>query len=362
MALEPKERDRLREEFRRFNVDSLSRLYGAIGNYLYENPETIDLYADLPDRKHRPHLLFAAVHYLVLDGKGEDLTRIYETAEADRRVLEEAGPGFAQFCSDNEDDIKRLMSERSVQTNEVNRCIGLLPALMVANREMRKPLALIELGASAGLNLLFDRFRYDYTGGPVIGPQGATVRLGTQLRGRVPRLDAATPPTDFRIGIDLDPVDVNDEDNLLWLRACIFAGDVARDQRLTAAVTLARREWPEVRKGDAVALLPQVVEEVPGDLELCIFNSQMMGWMDESQRSGLADAIKAIAEQRTVWWITFEDDSDVPGLLPMDEIEPNASVLGLQRLAKHETDSRALAWMHPHGAWLDWLDSSSSAW
>lgn len=358
------ERAQVKNEFSNFDkidTERMSPLYIAISRYVASHPESLDIFETVPDEKRRPMLLFAAVHYLVLKGEGDRLTHIYETAE-DRRAIDAAGPAFVEFVSDHSDEIVELLNERAVQTNEVNRCVALLPALMAVHRERRQPLALVEIGAAAGLNLLFDRYRYDYVGGPVIGPPGATVRLSTQLRGRVPRMDAAAPPVEHRVGIDLDPIDVNDDDSVLWLRACVWAGDVARDQRLTAAIALARREWPQVEQRDAVTALPGVIDHISEDLDLCVFSAWMISWLSRDQREQLYETMREIGNNRRIWWISYEESGRVPGMSTPDGADIHSSVLGLQCFGPEGVESRPLALVHAHGAWLDWVDSATAAW
>jgi hypothetical protein len=363
MPLTDDDRRELRLQFSNFNADGsgTSPVYARIATIIGRHNEILDLFEQTPPERRRPVSLFAAVHYLILSGEQHPLADIYEAPEA-RGALDRAAPEFVDFCEEFSEEIVKIMRDRTVQTNEVNRCVGLLPALMIAHRSAHRPLGLVELGASAGLNMLFDRYRYDYSGGPVIGPPGATVRLSTQVRNRMPKLDAAAPPVDYRVGVDLEPVEVADEDQERWLRACIWVGEVAREQRFEAAWNLAQREWPDVVEGDAVDKLEDLVDAVPDHLELCVTHSWMMGWMGREQREKLAERIAHIGRGRPVWWVSFESPNRVPGLDAPDNVPADASVLGLTHIDGDKIDRRVLAKVQHHGAWLDWLDGDSTAW
>lgn len=364
MSLPPAERAALLERFAQMGAEAesgMTPLYAAIGRSVAQHPEVLDVYDRLEPARRRAVLLLAAVHYLVLDADGSALGRIY-AAGSSRAALDEVGDAFLAFVDERSDEIAEVMQERSVQTNEVNRCVALLPVLMEVARSSGRAPALIELGASAGLNLLFDRFRYDYVGGPVLGQLGATVRLSTELRGRVPKLDPAMPFVQERIGIDLAPIDVDDEDSVRWLRACVWAGDVARDQRLSAAVDLARRERPDVRVGNAIDALVEVAGEVPADRALCVFDSWMVSWLAQEDRARLAGVVAELARARPVWWATLEESDGVPGLPDVAEVPGDASVLGLQRIDGEDRDARVLAVVQHHGKWIDWLDEATTAW
>lgn len=341
-----------------------SPAYGRIARTLVQKDRALDIYDRLDESKMRPVTLFAAVHYLVLKGATHKLARLYAAPES-REAVEEIGDQFIDFCDEYEDEVREVMQTRAVQTNEVNRCVGLLPALMYVERKTQRPLSLIDTGASAGLNLLFDRYRYDYAGGPVIGPPGAAVRLHSELRGHLPVFSGAAPLVEHRVGVDLDPVDISDPDEELWLRACVWVGQVARDQRLTAAMELARREWQDVRKGSAVALLPELVEECPEGTEICVFSSWLLGWMPQSLREAMALAIAEAGKTRSIWWISYEWPGIVPGLPAPTDVPGDGSVLALQHFEPGHTgakERRVLGTVHHHGNWLNWTDAGTSAW
>lgn len=359
MTLQAEDREALARRFAKGATEQES-LYGRIRQRVAHEPAVLDLYDVVPGHRRLPVLLLAAVHYLVLDGVDGHLKAIYSDSSS-QEAVDSVGDAFVSFCENNSHELRNLMRDRCVQTNEANRCVGLLPALMEAHRSSGKTLALLDLGASAGLNLLFDRYRYQYTNSPVIGSPGATVRLHCEVRGRAPRLDPVAPSTDFRAGIDLDPIDVNDPDERRWLQACIWVGEVAREQRLDAALELAQREWRDVRRGDVIEELPELLDEVPSGAELCIFSSWTMWWMREEDRTRLFDVIQDIGNTRPVWWITMEGAGVVPGIGDGVEVPSDAGVLGLQYFSPGERDAKTLALIHHHGAWMTWLDPETSA-
>lgn len=345
---------KLAEKYETWRADD--DLYGRIADAVVGSGESLDVFENVPSEKREPVLLFAAVHYLVLAGEGGALSRFYD-APADPRSLDGVGSAFVDFGHENSDILTEIMMERSVQTNEVNRCIGLLPALNIVHRETSRPLALVEVGASAGLNLLFDRYRYDFGSAGVVGQPGAAVRLSTEVRGQRPPVAPALPPVEHRIGVDLAPVPIDDDDAVLWLRACIWAGEVAREQRLTAAIGLARRERPEVRRGDAVGLLSTIAHEAPDDLELVVWSSWVLGWMATDHRGRFAESLRRVAGERPVWLLSLEKDGVVAGVPPISDLPKDASVLGLQRITPEGAEGGVLAVMHHHGGWIDWRDA-----
>ena len=163
-------------------------------------------------------MLFAAVQYA---GTDHPLAAHYPIIAGKSRPSAPAFPHFRDFCIHHRRRIVELIESRRTQTNVVRRCTCLLPAFSIVCRETSSSLALIDLGASAGLNLNFDRYAYSYQRDKreVLrwGQAGARVGLEAELRGdgAFPPLPSAIPVAS-RHGIDLEPVDLGNPDQLLW--------------------------------------------------------------------------------------------------------------------------------------------------
>ena len=341
------------------SVGISSRVYQQLYAFIATQPQLINLYDSLPPEKHIPAQLLAAVRYLTFTNPDEDLSRLYATPDA-RDVSERLNEAFATFCDDYEYDIVRLMRNRVVQMNEPNRCNALLPALMKIQRETRRSLALVEVGASAGFNLLFDRYRYDYTGGAALGSPGAQVRLNCVLRNKPPQLDLNFPHGEFRAGIDLEPPGFGNEEDERWLRACIRVGDVGAEQRFDAALTLAKREWPDVREGDGAEELERVVNEVSDTDELVVINSFAMQAMSSSERNNYSDELRKIGNYRPLWWLGYEPPGIVPGVKVPEQVAP--ALLSLRRMSPTGEEATLLARGGELGEWMEWLDPATTAW
>jgi hypothetical protein len=190
-----------------------SPLYGRLAADVTGDGDILRFLAELPVGKRQPNLLFAAVQYL--HGAPEDGRELH------RLVVEDG------------ERLRMTMTARATQTNEPARCAALLPVLA----RLDGPLALIEVGASAGLCLYPDRYSYEYDGRPV-GAR-SPVHLRCTTTGDLP-LPARLPDVAARIGIDLNPLDAADPDDRAWLRALVWPGPNAADrlQRLDAAAEI----------------------------------------------------------------------------------------------------------------------------
>ncbi|RIK27611.1 MAG: DUF2332 domain-containing protein, partial [Chloroflexi bacterium] len=147
-----------------------------------------------------------------------------------------------KFCLAHYQEMAKLLRTRSVQVNEIGRCSYFLPAFHLLARQLDgEPFVLIEVGASAGLNLFWDDYAYDFGDAALYGNHASDIVLACELRGDMrPPLDNPTPRVIMRFGIDLDPKDVLDDDAMLWLRALIYPEQVERARRLAGAIELAR--------------------------------------------------------------------------------------------------------------------------
>jgi hypothetical protein len=333
--------------FGRANELSSSPLYEWLALCAAEDREVLRLVLRANTRPQRPHMLFAAVQYLLLGGVQDELAEFYPNLTRKPRPREQAYPAFRAFCLKHADEIGRLVTTYGVQNNEVGRCADLLLAFDRAARlGGGRPLAMIELGASGGLNLLWDRYGYDYGDLGYVGDRTSPVQLRCELRGDVlPPLPAAIPPVSWRMGIDLNPLDANDEDAVRWLRALIWPEEHQdRAPRLEAALKMVRRHPVTVVAGDAVDRLPEVLERAPAEATLCIYHSYAMNQTPEPVRARIFAQIAAAGRTREVFHVAEEwyASMDQPEL-ELTWHHPAGTL--------HET----LAECESHGRWLRFL-------
>jgi hypothetical protein len=237
-----------------------------------------------------PLRLFGGVHYLELSGV--EPYALSGEWEDFRRALE-GQRGF----------LARFIQEQGVQTNEVQRCFALVPAFLTLARESgASALDLLELGPSAGLNLLWDRYAYAYRHrawgsseltlrGVEYAPVPADV-LGTQVEIR------------DRRGIDLNPVDVTSEHGARLLRAFIWPGRVERAQRLRQAIEILRREPPVLVRGDYVELLPALLAERDEEALTVVFQTASTGYLQPERRAELRGLLEAAGRDGPLGWIS----------------------------------------------------------
>lgn len=335
--------------FRRFGEvecrQIASPLYEVLSLGVADDPEILNLAATSPPGQPPPNLLYASVHYMLLNGVEHPLKSYYPDLSAAALSPRGAYDAFCDFCLEHWKELRRLISTRSVQTNVVRRSICLLPAFAVISKlGGGRPLAQIEIGASAGLNLLWEHYHYAYDTQVTWGSFASPVHLSTDLRGQVtlPAIPTALR-SGWSVGVDLNPLSVTDEDALLWLRALVWPENVELRDQLMAAIQVAREYPPELREGDGSRLLPQLLASAPSDATLCVFASHALHQLPRDALVTLLKAMQTHSEERPVYFVSMEGTGD-----PHSEL----------RLTAYEVGKRTifdLANCHPHGHWLEWL-------
>ena len=208
-------------------------------------------------------------------------------------------PLFRELVAERRDELATLLETRAIQTNEVGRSAALLPAFSAVAERFDRPLALIEIGCSAGLNLFFDRFHIDYGEAGSVGPVDSPVRLTCAVRGELrPPIPAAAPRVVSRLGLDLSPIDVTDPVATRWLEACVWPDVPHRLERLRAAIELARLDPPELRAGNAVDLVTDAVRAVPEDAVACLDSTWVLAYFSDDERHELHRRLDELGADR----------------------------------------------------------------
>ncbi|MFD5431284.1 DUF2332 domain-containing protein [Kitasatospora sp. NPDC127067] len=329
-----------------------SPIYQELAERVAEERQLCALLDGLPIAKRQPNLLFGAVRHL-----GGPVT--------------EGWPAFHGWAAEHWAGVSATMLERRTQTNEAGRCATLLPLLAA----LPQPLALIEVGASAGLCLYPDRYRYRYryryvagdgrrSGGgsgsgsgsrastPVaeFGAEASPVTLDCAVSGPVPlpgSLRERLPEVVWRAGIDLNPLDVRAEEDVRWLESLVWPEQTHRLDRLRGAVRVARAEPPLLVRGDLNATVGELVARAPAGSTPVVFHSAVLAYLSPEEREEFAATMRELPGH----WISNEAVSVLPTVarrLP----RPAPAGSGLFALA---LDERPVAFTGPHGQSLDWF-------
>ena len=337
--------ERLAARFHHFALHECrgySPLYETLALGIAEDPDLLKIASHARDGQPPPNMIFAAVQSLLLEGERTELAEVYRTATIESTPPEGAFSLFRSFALDNRDTLVAILAERRVQTNEVGRCAVLYPVFAhLAERINHQPLALIEIGTSAGLNLNWDLYRYRYDGTGEYGVDGSSVVVSSEVHGRQkPPLPSTPPAVASKVGVDFNPLDLSVPEDAFWLRSLVWPEHTERAERLAGAIELTRKNPPHLVQGNGVDLLAELIEEIPSDNMPTIFHTFALYQFPEDQ-ARLADALHQLSRQRDI------------ALISMEQRRPESEA-DLSIFKAGEPITERLATCHPHGKWVAW--------
>ena len=328
-----------------------SPLYERICGAVSADRELLEFVRQAPSGAHMPLTLLAAVHYLILDGLDHPLADVY----AGRSDADPA-PLFLDLCRTHRPELAALLAVRLVQTNDCGRSAAIGPGLTWLSSRLDEPFGLVDVGASAGINLLCDRYRIDYGDHGTTGPAGSPVEIACRVVAGEPPIADRLPAIGSRIGIDRAPIDLTDPDDARWLLACVWP-DSDRLERTAASIGLARDDPPLVIPGNAVDTLPGVLADLPEAQSAVVVTTAAAGYFSIEQRRRFLSVLEAGSTDRSVAWLSAETGGVVEALADAaapDHDLPDCDVLGALTFEGGKGTAHLLGFVHRHGAWMDW--------
>ena len=291
-----------------------------------DDPEVLAWIGGLPPIKQQPNLVLAAARWHGIAAPGPDV-------------------GLRRALLDDDGSIRATILARATQTNEVGRLATLVPWLAGLAREAGgRPLALLEVGASAGLCLFPDRFSYRWSTGDGVVEAGSGPRLTCEVTGSLPG-PPDPPAVGWRGGIDLHPLDVTDDDAMAWLDTLVWPEQDDRRARLRAAVDVARTDPPRLVAGDLLDELPDLIGEAASYGPVVVFHSAVIAYLEPADRERFHALMTMLVDAGRCRWVSNEGPQVLPAVTATGPELPEdhpTFVLGV--------DGRAVAWTHGHGA------------
>lgn len=294
-----------------------------------DDPPVMEWIASLPQIKQQPNLVFAAARWHGVAAPGP-----YD--------------GLRAALLGDDGTIRATIMARATQTNEAGRLATLVPAF--AALADGQPLALVEAGASAGLCLYPDRWGYEWsTNSETVALGPIDPRLACVVEGPVP-FPVQRPDVAWRGGIDLNPLDVTDGDDMAWLTNLIWPEHDDRRLLLRKAIEIAATDPPTIVRGDLLAVLPAQVERAAEHGRVVVFHSAVIAYLDADQRSRFTRMMTDLVADGACHWVSNEGPKILPEVYATGPTMPDDAarlVLGV--------DGRAVAWTDGHGRAMTWL-------
>lgn len=253
--------------------------------------------------------LMGAVHRLVLESRAEGLARYYPSVGG--APGDDVTGEFLSTIEAHADELAESM-ERPVQTNEVGRAGALVCGFLAAARETGLPLRLLEAGASAGLNLRWDRFLYEARG-QTWGPSDSPVRL-CDYNSEVPLPFEADATVVERAGCDINPLDVTTDEGRLTLLSYVWPDQAQRIRLLKGAIEIARRVPVTLERSGAASWVAGRLRDVPDGHTTVVYHSIFFQYMSDDEREAFVSAIEEAGGRATtrspLAWVRFEPGGD----------------------------------------------------
>ncbi|WP_292899923.1 DUF2332 domain-containing protein [Microbacterium sp.] len=310
--------------FARDEAPGRSRVYQEWALRVAADGAVASVLARIPDTHRQPPLVFAVLRLL--------------------GAPTQMGDAWAEWVVANADAIVAECGRRSLQTNEPLRCAALLPALSLIDG----PIALLEIGASAGLCLYPDRYSYRFRSADGAathldpGDGRSAVVLDCDVEGEPP---LRLPEVVWRAGIDLQPLDARDPEDRAWLTGLVWPGEQGRLERISAALDIAAADPPVLVAGDGAEALPALAARAPRDATLVVTTPGVLAHVPRRHRGAVISAARSAGRWVTLDAAGLHDAWNRPPVL-----RPGGFALAL--------DGDVLASVDPLGAWVAWHPES----
>lgn len=311
------------EGFAKVEAAGQSQIYQMLALHVARSRTAIEFLGRLPQDRQQPNLLFAAVRLIAGTPQSPE--------ELDTALQEHSAA------------ITDVMLSRTTQTNEPARCASLMPALS----QIDGPIALIEVGASAGLCLLPDFYGYDWGRRRLQAPDSIR-EIAPVFRCEASEntpLSSSHPDIVWRAGLDLNPLDVANIGDVSWLETLVWPEHHGRLANLRSALQVAQVNPPRIIAGDLRNDLTALIDEAPSDATIVVFHTAVLSYV--SDRESRDEFAQRMIDANVIWL-----SNEAPRVFPQfgDFSSPRR---GLFLLA---SNGNPTAWTGPHGQSVDWIE------
>lgn len=327
------------QRFATYEAKGNSPLYKYWCEHIITNELLLQLMKHIPLTQPKPNLFFASVQYLAMQ-KETPLKHVFD--HPFKVDFAESFQLLIQFCTQYEDELIHLFQTKLVQTNEVQRASYLYPIFSEIAQKVNKPLTLIEIGTSAGLLLNLDGYRYEISQSPAIsyGDENSHLTLHAKNLGKpLPLLKK--PSIKQRIGIDLNIINLEDEEQYLWLKSLIWPELIHRKENLEKARTIHAYYPKFLYTGDFRKILLSIFEKQDlKDSQVIIFHTHVANQFTVQLKEKLLTTLKQLSNLHSIYHIYNNlYDSD----LHVDFIEQEM-MLSMKTLKNTDGHGNAFYW------------------
>ncbi|MHA2028458.1 MAG: DUF2332 domain-containing protein [Candidatus Kariarchaeaceae archaeon] len=347
--------DNLKKGFHEFGEVALNdeeMLYKSICEIVVDSEYLLKITDNVPLGQPFSNILLGGVHFLLLKGVKHELSNYYATTNPPKGIksvddnLKEI---FIDFVKQHEEQIVEICKTKKVQTNEIGRCSFILPSLNYLNSLTDKPLILVEIGASGGLLLNYNKYGLRYSDQKQIaGDPNSIVQLECEVIGTKvpPVLDL--PDIKIKVGIDLYPIRCSNSDEALWLQSLVWPKNTQRFISLRNALEICKTDQSSYKliQGDGFRDIERYLENYndSGSI-LCIYHSFAINQISQEEQQQYYHKLKSYTS--SFGNKIFE--------LRINWLPESRHQLVLHEIHNGEILTTELANVHHHGRWIEWL-------
>lgn len=327
------------DNYQRRNVQSV---YAVFAEHSVTDDDILKLLVGAVSKSYN-YLLFSIVHYLLLRGADHELREYFPSLTPNPRNRLEVYPIFRDFCLQHAEEINDLARKRQVQYTSLWRASSLVLGFSVIDRKLNdEPIAMLDIGTGAGFLMLWDKFAYDY-GIHRIDTPDAALHLNCEVGGVLrPPFPQTMPQIIARKGVDIAPIDLNNDADRLWLQASVPPDEHEHAQHIKQGIQALQRYQPEIVAGDGSHDIAHHAATLAPDSPICIVDTYV-----SNIRTEILQQCRELGKTRPVFQITMGRFPEGIGLRLIDH--------------SNTPDEEAVIFKTDvPGQYIEWLDETTA--
>ncbi|MEO0341162.1 MAG: DUF2332 domain-containing protein [Bacteroidota bacterium] len=323
----------------------VSPLYYYLSQNITQDDRLLAIAQKAKYRQPIPNLFLGAVHYLLFEHKDHDLAKFYPSIHPGAIALPPFEL-FRSFCLAHQAAIEALLRTKIVQTNAINRCAYLMP--IFSQLAGSKAWTIIDIGASAGLNLNFDLYTYQYNGGDDV--ENPTVIISSKIKdGEMPNWTSEINIKQ-RIGIDQNPIDLKDPSQANWLKALIWADQTKRFQRLEKAIAMQLEHPITLFKEDRIEGFRRIIDRVNEKHSIFLYHTHVLYQFTKAERVAFWQMLDELGAKRDLEYLAVENYRILENAYGQEGIP-----IVLTSYRSGNKEQQLIGKTNGHANWIEWV-------
>ncbi len=293
-----------------------------------------------------PNIFLASIHYLLLKNSESELAKYYPsiTRQSTKDIPFSI---FKNYCIKNETEIREIISTKIVQTNSINRCAYLMPIFSKIISEENKPTTIIDIGTSAGLTLNFDKYEYWYNGQKVYGDSKVSIKSKI-IDSNIPKIFKINHQI-TKIGIDQNIIDPTNSEEILWLKALIWADQLERFTAIDEALKLDELKKIHYVQGNTIQDIENEISKTDKDQNLIIYATHVLYQFPQEQKNEFYNMLDRIGKEKDYHFLSVEGIK-----LLHERYNSKETIVELTQYNNQQKTKTFLAETNGHGTWIKW--------